>query len=160
MQLTVGIADCRISMDPDDTIITHALGSCLGITVYDAGARIGGMLHVMLPSSALHPDKAQDNPFMFVDTGFPLLLEGALRRGALTSRLSVRVAGGARFGQTAEEDLFQIGRRNFIMMRKVLWETGMMLHSYEIGGSSSRTISLSIGTGEMRIKSDGSVKTI
>jgi chemotaxis protein CheD len=158
--LTVGIADCRVSADTEDTLITHALGSCLGITAYDGAARIGGLLHVMLPSSDLHPEKALENPCMFVDTGFPLLLDRMRRRGALQPRLTIRVAGGARSREGAETDMFQIGRRNFIMIRKMLWDTGMMLQSHDIGGTESRTVSLVVGNGEMRVKINGSVKTI
>jgi chemotaxis protein CheD len=160
MLLTVGIADCRVSSNPEDILITHALGSCLGITAYDGAARVGGLLHVMLPSAVPHPGKAMENPFMFVDTGFPLLLDRMRHKGARCPRLVVRIAGGGRPGRPEGSDLFQIGERNFIMMRKMLWETGLMLHSHDIGGTESRTVSLLIATGEMRVKVNGSVKVI
>ena len=59
MRYVVCVADMKIAAGADDSIITHALGSCLGITVYDPQVRVGGMFHVMLPSSSVNPDKAE-----------------------------------------------------------------------------------------------------
>ena len=58
-----------------DLIVTHALGSCLGLTVYDPVIRVGGLLHAMLPLSRINPQKALMKPFMFVDTGVPKLFQ-------------------------------------------------------------------------------------
>jgi chemotaxis protein CheD len=69
----VGVADMKISEHQDDQLITYTLGSCLGITIYDPVAHVGGMLHVMLPLSTIDPSKAAENPWMFVDTGVPRL---------------------------------------------------------------------------------------
>ena len=57
MRLIVGVADMKTTSLRDDSIITYALGSCLGITVYDPVARVGGMLHVMLPDSNIDPQR-------------------------------------------------------------------------------------------------------
>ena len=51
--LIVGISDIKISNASDDVIITYALGSCIGISVYDPVAKVGGLLHYMLPDSTL-----------------------------------------------------------------------------------------------------------
>ena len=71
----VGMADLKVSASPAERIITYALGSCLGIVVYDAQAGVGGMLHVMMPESEIDAKKAAANPYMFVDTGVPQLLD-------------------------------------------------------------------------------------
>ena len=60
-----------VSKEVGDEIITYALGSCLGITAYDPVAKVGGLLHVMLPLSSIDPGKASQRPYMFVDTGLP-----------------------------------------------------------------------------------------
>ena len=73
MKKIVGVGDLKISSNINDTIITHALGSCLGITAYDPIYKIGGMVHVMLPLSKADPEKAKAKPAMYVDTGFSLL---------------------------------------------------------------------------------------
>ena len=140
---TVGIADMKVSPAPEEVIITYALGSCLGITIYDPIVRVGGLLHVMLPTSTTDQAKAQKNPFMFVDTGVPRLFLESYKLGAKKERLIVKVAGGACLNKTEEEDHFQIGKRNFLMLRKLLWKNGVMIKAEDVGGQVARTMSLS-----------------
>lgn len=150
----------KLSANRGDLIVTHALGSCLGVAVHDPVACVGGLLHVMLPLSTIDPVKADRNPFMFVDTGLPKLLIECYKAGAKKQRLEVRAAGGADSHNGQENDMFQIGRRNFIMLRKLLWKNGLLLKSYDVGGTYSRTMSLEIGTGEVTVKSRGGIKKI
>src|SRR5919199_3274620 len=130
----VGIADMKISSNTEDWLITYALGSCLGITVHDPVAGVGGMLHVMLPNSSIDPTKSEANPFMFVDTGVPKLFRECLEAGAKTEGLVVKVAGGAFSGEDERADQFQIGKRNMIMLKKLLWKNGFLLQAEEVGG--------------------------
>jgi len=148
----------KVSANRGDLIITHALGSCLGVTVHDAVAYVGGLLHVMLPLSTLDSAKANRNPYMFVDTGFPKLLIECFKTGALKRRLEIQVAGGGNLQDKEENDYFQIGKRNFIILKKLLWKNGLLLKSYDVGGNSSRTMSLEIGTGKVTIKSVGQMR--
>jgi chemotaxis protein CheD len=155
VHVTVGIADMKTSGDPESVIITHALGSCLGITIYDPVARVGGMLHAMLPDSSIDPRKATDNPFIFVDTGVPRLFREAYTKGADKGRIIVKVAGGATSKANSEEDYFQIGKRNFVMLRKVFWKNNVLIKAHDVGGCESRTMTLHIATGEVRLKING-----
>ncbi|HEX30387.1 chemotaxis protein CheD [Candidatus Poribacteria bacterium] len=159
MKHIVGVADMKISDRRGDILITYALGSCLGIAIYDPEACVGGLLHVMLPLSTIDPEKATRNPFMFVDTGVPKLFIECYKAGAKKERLQVKVAGGAS-SKTEGEDLFQIGRRNFIILRKLLWRNGVLLSSYDVGGTLSRTMSLEIGTGRVTVKADGITRVL
>ena len=145
----------KISADTGDTIITHALGSCLGIAVHDPVARVGGLLHIMLPLSTIDPAKAAENPFMFVDTGVPRLFIDCYKLGAKKERLVLKVAGGASLHGREEDDYFNIGKRNFIMLRKLLWKNNVLIMSQDVGGSHSRTMSLDVGTGEVLLKFNG-----
>ena len=95
-QLTVGVGDCKVSNAPESVLATYALGSCIAIAIYDPVAAVAGLLHFMLPVSSINPEKAGRNPFIFADTGIPLLLQAAYRLGAKKNRLVVRVVGGAR----------------------------------------------------------------
>ncbi len=155
MRHTVGIADMKISKNPSDVLITHALGSCLGLTIYDPVARIGGMLHAMLPLSTIDPKKAADNPYMFVDTGVPRLFLESYKAGAQKNRLIVKVAGGATLRANHEEDFFEIGKRNFIMLKKLLWKNDVILNAHDVGGSSSRTMLISLETGDVTLRING-----
>ena len=155
MKHIVGIAEMIISTDPGDTMITYALGSCLGITFYDPRNKVGALLHVMLPQSSIDPVKAQKNPYMFVDTGVESMLNQFLSKGGNKNSLIVKVAGGASFKKPGENDLFEIGKRNFTMFRKLLWQKGIMLKSFDVGSNITRNISIDVGTGIVIVKSEG-----
>ena len=146
----------KISSTEGDLIITYALGSCLGITIYDAVAGVGGLLHVMLPLSTINPVKAAENPCMFVDTAVPRLFLDCYKAGARKDRLVVKVAGGASSKGDEGDDYFQIGKRNLIMLKKLLTKNGVPLHGEDVGGTQSRTMSLEIGSGEVLLKINGS----
>jgi chemotaxis protein CheD len=151
----VGIAEMAVSDDPGEVLVTYALGSCLGVVVHDPVARVGGMLHVMLPDSRVNREKARANPERFVDTGVPRLFHACYRLGARKERMVVRVAGGARVSRRDGRDSFKIGKRNYVALKKILWKNGALLESEDVGGSRSRTLTFRIGTGQTWIKSDG-----
>jgi chemotaxis protein CheD len=157
MRHVVGVADMKLSASPGDIIVTHALGSCLGIAIFDPLAKIGGLAHLMLPDSRLDPLKAQSRPLMFVDTGLALLFREAYDLGAVKRRLIVYVAGGASRAQQ-EQDSFEIGKRNLLMLRKLFWRNGILIASEAVGGSVARNMSLEVGTGLVTITPAGVVK--
>jgi chemotaxis protein CheD len=151
--IVVGIGDCQVSRDPESVIVTYALGSCIGLMIHDPVAGVGGLLHFMLPESSLDPVKAEKNPFMFADTGIPALFRSAYQLGADKRRLVVSVAGGAQMMDP--QGAFNIGKRNVLIMRKILWKAGVMVQAEEVGGVTSRTIRLDIGTGKVLLREAG-----
>jgi len=151
--LIVGVADCRVSDDPENALVTYGLGSCIAIAIYDLAARVGGLLHFMLPESSIDPVKARENPYMFADTGIPLLFHGAYERGAQKDRIIVRAAGGAQVMD--DQGVFDIGKRNYLAMRKILWKAGVLVHGEAVGGTISRSVRLELATGRMWLKGTG-----
>jgi chemotaxis protein CheD len=157
----VGVADVKVSNEPDARLITYALGSCLGIAVHDPVAGVGGLLHVMLPTGTIDPAKMAAKPAMFVDSGVPLLFKECYRLGARKERMIVKVAGGAHAGASEEGDRFQIGKRNLLALRKLLWKNGVMVHAQETGGvQTSRTMWLEVGTGAVTLKVNGAESSL
>jgi chemotaxis protein CheD len=151
MKKVVGVSDLKVSESLHEIIITHALGSCLGITAYDPVAKVGGMVHVMLPLSKTDPEKAKLKPAMYVDTGLALLLDEVYNLGAQKKNLEITVAGGASMKKNKEDDYFKIGKRNFTVLRKLLWKNGFIIANQSVGGSISRTMTLSIVDGLVEI---------
>jgi chemotaxis protein CheD len=145
MKYTVGVSDMKVSGSPGDVIVTHALGSCIGIAVHDPEAGVGGILHYMLPLSSVDNTKADKNPMMFGDTGIPLLFEEAYRLGAKKERLRVVMAGGAQVFE--DRDFFDIGKRNTIIARKLFWKNNVLIAAEHVGGHAPRTMYLEIGPG-------------
>jgi len=152
-RIVVGIADMKVSNSPDDTLITHALGSCIGVAVYDPVVKVGGLLHFMLPESKVNPEKAKQNPYMFADTGVPLLFKTCYKYGAVKKRMIVKVAGGAQIMDEAGH--FNIGKRNYAILRKLFWRNGVLIKAEDIGGMVNRTMELSIATGEVCLRIPG-----
>ena len=150
----------KISSSQEDEIITFALGSCLGITIYDPVERIGAMVHVMLPSSSIDPVKAAVNPCMFVDTGVKNLFLESYRAGAKRNRLIVYAAGGACANGLEQDDYFQIGKRNVTVLRSLLWKNGIILKNSDFGGNLARTMSLDIATGQVAIRINGTSEVL
>ena len=159
MKYIVGVADMKMASQEGDIIVTHALGSCLGITIHDAAAEVGGILHVMMPLSSTNPDKAKTNPCMFVDTGIPAFFREAYAAGAQKSRLVVTVAGGANV-QNVGNDSFAIGKRNYTILKKILWKNGVMIAAEDVGGSHARTMYLEIGSGRVWLSTAGLAKEL
>jgi chemotaxis protein CheD len=155
----VGIAEMIISSDPRELVVTYALGSCLGITIYDPVARIGGLLHLMLPQASISPDKAAANPFMFADTGIPKLFLESYQHGARKERLIVSGAGGATFSRH-EGDEAAIGQRNVTMLRKLLWKNGVLMKKHDFGGNEPRNLSLDVRTGEVTVSFGGMTRVV
>lgn len=151
--ITVGVADIALSDDPNASIVTYALGSCIGVTIYDPVAKVGGMLHFMLPLSKVNKDKAAKRPAMFGDTGIPLLFRSAYELGAKKERLIVCAAGGAEI--LNDDGHFCVGSRNRTMLRKLFWKNNILLSADETGGTISRTMVLSLDTGRVSIRNRG-----
>lgn len=156
MNVVVGVADCHLSNDPTDVLITYALGSCVGISIYDPVARVGGLLHFMLPEAPADAGKAGKSPYMFADTGIPMLFREAYQLGAQKPRLQVRVAGGAQIMD--ERGVFNIGQRNCLAMRKILWKAGVMVRAEDTGGNSARTMRFELASGRVFLRSPGAAE--
>jgi len=149
----VNISDMKVSNNSDEVLITYSLGSCLGVTIHDPVNNVAGLLHSMLPLSKLDPQKAQITPCMFVDTGIPLLFQEAYRLGAEKKNIIVKAAGCSSL--LDEKGFFKIGERNFTILRKLLWKNNILIEKQDIGGGLSRTVSIMVHSGEVKVKSGG-----
>jgi len=153
MVRVVDIADYLVTRDADTTLVTYSLGSCIGLAIWDPASRVAGLLHFMLPDSALAPEKANRNPGMFCDTGVPALFRAAYDLGAAKSRLVVKIAGGARL--LNDSGTFNIGERNYLSLRRILWRNGVLISAEDVGGSASRTLRLNAASGATSVRVSG-----
>jgi chemotaxis protein CheD len=156
--IIVSVSDAQMSNDPDSMLVTYSLGSCIAATLYDPVVRIGGMIHYQLPTSTMDPARAQRDPFMFADTGMKLLIDHMTKAGAEKRRFIVKLAGGAAMDNGPKG--FEIGNRNFLSARKVLWQYGLMIKGQDVGGNVPRNMYLDIATGTVSVKFNGIEKVI
>jgi chemotaxis protein CheD len=151
--IIVGVADMVATNDPGAELVTYSLGSCLGVTVYDPIKKAGGLLHLMLPDSSINPQRAAAEPYMFVDTGVPLLFKAVYNLGGDRFRVVVKVAGGAQFFDPNRS--FNIGERNCGALHALLARKGYSIHAEAVGGVCSRTLRLDLSNGNVTISSPG-----
>ncbi len=153
--MVVGVGDCKVTGEPAE-IVTFALGSCIAVVIWDPVAKVGGLLHFMLPDSAVDREtQGRANPYRYADTGTPLLFRQAYEKGAEKRRLQVRLAGGANV--VDQGGVFNIGRRNHAAVRKILWRAGVLVHGEDVGGSVSRTVRLNVATGRCTVSEPSGV---
>lgn len=153
MNIVVGVSDMKASNDPNGTLITYSLGSCIGIAIYDPLVKAGGLLHFMLPESSLDQHKAAARPFMFANTGIPQLFKAVYALGGEKRRMRVIVAGGSQV--LDQKGFFNIGKRNEMAVRKIFHRNNVMIDYQDTGGNSNRTIRLNIENGQTRIQVSG-----
>ena len=150
MKHIVLVGDLKVGKK-GDIIVTYGLGTSLGLMAYDPVAQVGGLLHAMLPLSKSDPQKAGENPYIFVDTGVPKLFEEVCNAGGEKKRLIVRAAGCSR--PSGDSEMFRIGERNFSVLNKLLWKNNVILESEDVGGAANRTVHFDISTGDIIISS-------
>lgn len=153
MKIIIGVSDMKTSNDTETSLITYSLGSCIGVSIYDPIAKAGGLLHYMLPESSLDEAKAINNPYMFADTGIPKLFKATYELGAKKQRMKIVVAGGAQI--LDQRGFFNIGKRNHMALRKMLFKNNVIINHEDVGGNCNRTVRLDIKTGDTYIKISG-----
>ena len=148
--IRVGMSDYNVSSAPS-TIISYGLGSCIGISLYDPQAKIGGLLHIMLPDST--QARPTENPAKFADTGLPLMLKDVLALGANRARLVAKIAGGAQmFAFQNATDIMRVGTRNAEAAKKILKDLNIKIIAEDTGGTYGRTVSIDLNDGVYKVK--------
>lgn len=148
--IVVGISDLRCSADKEASIVTYALGSCIGVGAFDPVSGVGGLLHFLLPDSRQDPERAIAQPARYPDTGIPLLIRSMERLGADRRRMRLRLAGGAQILDDSAQ--LAVGKRNYMAARKLLWQMSVLVEMEAVGGSVSRNLGINLGTGEFWVQ--------
>lgn len=149
----VGVSDLGFSSDPNETLITYSLGSCMGVALYDPTAKIGGLIHCLLPQATSGSEDSRHNPFMFVDTGINNMIEAIEELGTLKRRLICKIAGGG--APSGPENTFRIGEKNYAMVRKILFKHNILIKGEFVGGATAKTMMLHINTGRVIVRFNG-----
>lgn len=149
--VTVGISDLKIVKAPD-ILVTYALGSCVGICLYDPLTKVAGLSHIMLPNSKQSTTPGQI--FRFADTAIPFMQKKMEIMGAQRARLTAKIAGGAQmFAALSNSSIANIGDRNVVAVKEALAQLGIPIRAEDCGKNYGRTLYFDASTGVMRIKS-------
>lgn len=149
---TIGMGDGAADASGDFLLVTFALGSCIGLTLWDPGARVGGMIHSQLPVSYGNAERADGQPFLFTDTAVAELLRRVYGLGGSRDRLVAKLVGGA---ERANGGAFRVGQRNVAVARRVLWKNDIVVAGEDVGGDHPRTLYLDMESGRTIVKSRG-----
>jgi chemotaxis protein CheD len=145
----VGVGEIACAREPE-VLVTQALGSCVGVALWDARVKVGGLAHVMLPAAS--SSAADGKRHRFADLAVPDLIERMIDMGANPRRIVAKLAGGASMFR-GESGTDTIGDRNVAAVRYHLERAGVPIAAAETGGSHARTIELATGTGILLVRS-------
>ena len=150
-KLIVGIADMKMAQK-GERLITYALGSCIGICLYDPQIKLAAMVHIMLP---INMEAGRKNTFKYADTGIRETLNQMVAKGAMKERITAKIAGGARMFEVSGGTLGSIGQRNSESVHQVLRRENIRLLWEDVGGKVARTMEFDSATGNGIIRSYG-----
>ncbi len=150
--LVVGISDYKVARNPN-VFVTYALGSCVGICLYDKQLKIGGLSHIMLPESSMF-NKSDINRMKFADTAIVDMVQDIMRLGADRKRLTAKIAGGAQMFEVQQGSLVgTIGDRNVVSVKNVLHSLKIPIIAEDTGLNYGRTVYFDLDTGIMKVQS-------
>lgn len=149
-EIKIGIGDMNV-LRQEGTLITYALGSCVGITLYDPMIKLGGLLHIMLPQAGNQRDKT---PFKFADTGIREMLRKMAVFGGMKNRYICKIAGGAQMFQMTGP-IGNIGERNVLAVREILRQENIRISGEDVGKNYARTMLIDVATGQVKIRTMG-----
>lgn len=151
--ICVHMAQLAVAKIPDK-IETQALGSCVGIVLYDSYTKIGGLAHTMLPEREVVKKSSQINLAKFADTATEELVKKMISEGAKKRFINAKLAGGAdMFPEISKQGLTHIGKRNIDAAKAKLKELNIPIIAEDIGGTFGRTITLDTVTGKLKVRS-------
>ena len=149
--VSVGIADLNVVRAPDQ-LVTFALGSCVGICLFDPNVKAAGLSHILLPSSAQIPGNT--TPMKFADTAIPLLVKKMEGLGASPIRMKAKIAGGAQmFAAMSNASIANIGARNVEAVKATLQRLRIPIVVADTGENYGRTLYFSADDYTMTIRS-------
>lgn len=150
-KITVGIADMKLAQH-SGVLITYALGSCIGLCFHDPRLKLGALLHIMLP---LNMEAGRKTPLKYADTGIRETLRQMEAKGASRSRITVKIAGGAKMFEVNGGNLGNIGQRNIESVHTILRKENIKLLGEHVGGSVARTMLFDVDSGQACVRSYG-----
>ncbi len=132
-------------------VLQAFLGTCVGVSLYDASAKVGGLLHILLPEP---PGTYQDPmPEKYAVTGLPMLIKALTDLGCTPKHLKAVIAGGALVGPVSHQDIgLDIGGRSAEIVRDILRAWDIEIINSETGGFFTCTLALDMSTGKAEIK--------
>ncbi len=152
--INVGVGEIGVSTQTGTAVKTYALGSCIALIIVAPKLKAVGMAHIALPESLYSNGKARTLPGYFADLAIPKLIQKFKKLGVKkNSEVFVKMTGGAKIMDP--EGRFNIGKRNVLATKKILWKYKLGAIAEDVGKNFSRTVSVDVDSGKITITSPG-----
>lgn len=149
-EIVVGVAQAAV-LRGEGSLVSHGLGSCVAIVLYDPSTRTAGLAHVLLPSDSYSRDGSRASKF--ADAAVPHLI-AEMRRAGARGRLTARLVGGASmFGSLLSKTGVNMGDRNVAAARGALAQAGIAVAGEDVGGDFGRTVRITVIDGAVTVQS-------
>lgn len=126
------------------------LGSCIGLVLYDHRNQVGGLAHVVLPSS-----NGQTTTLgKYADTAIVEMLRQIEELGGRERQLSAKVTGGANMFATSGP--MTIGDQNIAAVESILKKMCIPVIARDCGGKAGRRVAFEVDTGRVIVETVGS----
>jgi chemotaxis protein CheD len=156
--ISIGMAEMVVNKNPSAPLACLGLGSCIAVCCFDPVAKIGGMVHVVLPNSE---GKDGVQPTKYADRAVPLLIEEIRKLGGMKSRIVAKLVGGAQLTVAPGlNDMFKTGERNLEETEKALQAAGIRIVATDVGGSKGRTVYMYLDNGVVEVKIAGGISQV
>ncbi len=146
-EIRVKLAEMRFSNKVEDNLVAHGLGACIALAIYDPTSYLGGVIHIVLPSSEVQVKS--EHPIRFADTGIPLFLKEFMRQGGNFTACKIVVVGGASMHANS---MFNIGDQNVTAVKRALSKFNLSVTAEDVGGTNGRTVNVNIKKGTITSK--------
>lgn len=152
----VGIGEVAVAHNPK-SLNAIGLGSCIGVALYDSENHIGGLAHVMLPSSKEYSGKIDKertitNLTRYADVAIPYTVDEMVKIGAKKQNIRAKIAGGAQMFPGLQNDLVKVGDKNILAVKEVLKQQNIPLDAEDVGGNCGRSLKFDIANQKLKVK--------
>lgn len=148
--IKVRIADYKVAGAPG-ILVSCGFGSCVGVSLYDGEARMGGLAHIMLPGGGR--DAGPEFYPRYADTAIEMMLAEMEERGCDPGNMVAKLAGGASMFPNLKKADMGIGERNIEAAMEILRNLSIPVIASDTGGDYGRSVEFHAGTGDMSITS-------
>lgn len=128
-----------------DIKLKTLLGSCIGITLWHPGQRLGGMCHFMLPGRRRLPDAPLDG--RYGDEAVAALVAQIAKSGTRTQDYVAHLYGGADTLPDTSAFKTTVGERNIETAWALVEQHGFQLEGVDVGDNVPRSVTLDLATG-------------
>jgi chemotaxis protein CheD len=150
--INISMGELMVSRDPSDILACIGLGSCIAVCIWDPVIRLGGVAHMLLPSSR-HKNENLISPAKYIDTGVPHLINRMVKNGSTRNNMIVKITGGARMlNIPGEQNVLDIGQKNIAEIKAAMSREKLNIAAADLGGQSGRTLQLFIDSGRILVR--------